>query len=281
MRTLNRALGIAVMLAGAALAAPLWAADEEAQASTPAAAGATAAAEGHEAEGASDYKHWKAKNEVSNLASLQRGARNFLGYCSGCHSLKYVRYSRLATDLEIPDSQLAELMLPGDKPADYIVSSMPAADATAWFGKVPPDLSLMVRARGGADHIYQFLKTFYADPTKPTGSNNLILEGTAMPNVLSEVEGVKKAVYKEETKTGEDGKPHTERVFEKFELLVPGRMTEADFDAFVRDTVNFLDYASEPAQAKRRHLGVFVVLFLIAFTWLAMLLKKEYWKDVH
>lgn len=280
MRTLNRALGIAVMLAGAALAAPLWAQDE-AQASEPAAAGAAAEAEGHAEESASDYKHWKAKNEVSNLASLQRGARNFLGYCSGCHSLKYLRYSRMAEDLDIPDAQLAELMLPGDKPADYILSSMPAADATAWFGKVPPDLSLMVRARGGADHIYQFLKTFYADPTKPTGANNLILDGTAMPNVLSEVEGVKKAVYKEETKTGEDGKPVTERAFEKFELIAPGRMTEADFDAFVRDTVNFLDYASEPAQVKRRHLGVFVVLFLIAFTWLAMLLKKEYWKDVH
>ena len=276
MRTLNRAFGIVVMLAGAALAAPTWAAEEAA-----AAAGAKTEASKEAEEHASDYKHWKAKNEVTNLASLQRGARNYLGYCSGCHSLKYVRYSRMAEDLEIPEDQLAEMLLPGDKPADYIISSMPAADAAVWFGKQPPDLSLMVRARGGSDHIYQFLKTFYADPTKPTGSNNLTLEGTAMPNVLSEVEGVKKAVYKEESKTGEDGKPHTERVFEKFEMIVPGRLSEADYDAFVRDTVNFLDYASEPAQAKRRHLGVFVVLFLIAFTWLTMLLKKEYWKDVH
>lgn len=275
MRTLNRALGIVAMLAGAACAAPTWA--QEAGAAANAKAEANKEAE----ERAADYKHWKAKNEVSNIASLQRGARNFLGYCSGCHSLKYVRYSRMAEDLEIPDEQLAEMMLPGDKPADYILSSMPAADATVWFGKPPPDLSLMVRARGGADYVYRFLKTFHADPTKPTGSNNLTLEGTAMPNVLSEVEGVKKAVYKEETRTGEDGKPHVERVFEKFETIVPGRLSEADYDAFVRDTVNFLDYASEPAQVKRRHLGVFVVLFLIAFTWLAMLLKKEYWKDVH
>ncbi len=274
MRTLNRALGIAVMLAGAALAAPTWAAEE-------AAAGAKAEANKEAEEHASDYKHWKAKNEVSNIASLQRGARNYLGYCSGCHSMKYVRYSRVAEDLEIPEEELDKMMLPGDKPADYIVSSMPAADATVWFGKPPPDLSLMVRARGGADHVYQFLRTFYADPTKPTGSNNLTLDATAMPNVLSEVEGVKKPVYKEEVKTGEDGKPHTERVFEKFEMIVPGRLSEADYDAFVRDTVNFLDYASEPAQNQRRHLGVFVVLFLIAFTWLTMLLKKEYWKDVH
>lgn len=279
MRTLNRALVIAAMLAGAALTAPTWAAEA---ASAAGGAKAEGPAEPNQTEeAASDYKHWQAKNEVSNLASLQRGARNFLGYCSGCHSLKYVRYSRMAQDLEIPEAQLEEMLLPGDKPADYILSSMPAADATAWFGKPPPDLSLMVRARGGADHIYQFLKTFYYDASKPTGSNNLTLDGTAMPNVLSEVEGIKKPVYREVTKTGEDGKPQTEHEFEKFELIVPGRLSESDYDGFVRDTVNFLDYASEPAQVKRRHLGVFVVLFLIAFTWLTMLLKKEYWKDVH
>ena len=276
MRTLNRALGIAVMLAGAALAAPTWAAEE----ASAGAAGAKAE-EGHGEEHASDFKHWKAGNEVANLPSLQRGARNFLGYCVGCHSLKYVRYSRMAEDLDIPQEQLEKfLLVPGDKPADYILSSMPAADATTWFGKPPPDLSLMARARG-VDYLYQFLKTFYADPAKPTGANNLRLADTAMPHVLSELEGIKKAVYRTEEKQGEDGKPHSERVFEKFETVVPGRLSEADYDAFVRDTVNFLDYAGEPAQVKRRHLGVFVVLFLIAFTWLAMLLKKEYWKDVH
>jgi ubiquinol-cytochrome c reductase cytochrome c1 subunit len=227
------------------------------------------------------WKNWHAKNEVSNVTSLQRGARNFVSYCGGCHSLKYLRWSRLAQDLEIPDDQLERLLLPpGDKPADYITASMPAADAEAWFGKAPPDLSLMVRARG-RDYIYQLLKTYYADPSKPTGVNNLRLPGTAMPHVLSELEGVKKAVYKTEEVKGEDGKPHTEQVLEKFEMLLPGRLSEAEYDAFVRDTVNFLDYASEPVQVKRRALGVWVVLFLIAFTWMAWLLKKEYWKDVH
>ncbi len=157
---------------------------------------------------------------------------------------------------------------------------MPAKDAEAWFGKAPPDLSLIARSRG-ADYLYQFLKTFYVDASKPTGVNNLRLEGTAMPHVLSPLEGVKKAVFKTEETKGEDGKPHTERVFEKFETVVPGSLTEAQYDAFVRDTVNFLDYAGEPAQTKRRSLGVWVVLFLIAFTWLTMLMKKEYWKDVH
>jgi ubiquinol-cytochrome c reductase cytochrome c1 subunit len=227
------------------------------------------------------WKHWHVENEDSNFTSLQRGARNFVSYCQGCHSLKYVRWSRLAQDLEIPDAQLEKLLLPpGDKPADYVSASVPAADAEAWFGKAPPDLSLMVRARG-ADYIYQLLKTYYADPSKPTGVNNLRLPGTAMPHVLSELEGVKKAVFRTEEVTGEDGKPHPEQVLEKFEMVLPGRLSEAEYDSFVRDTVNFLDYASEPAQVKRQALGVWVVLFLIAFTWMAWLLKKEYWKDVH
>jgi ubiquinol-cytochrome c reductase cytochrome c1 subunit len=245
---------------------------------------AGAAEEGGEHEGGAlgdSWKKWHAKNEVSNVTSLQRGARNFVSYCQGCHSLKYVRWSRLAEDLEIPPEQLEKLLLPpGDKPADYVTASMPGPDAEAWFGKAPPDLSLMARARG-RDYLYQFLKTFYADPSKPTGVNNLRLAGTAMPHVLSELEGVKKAVFKTEEVKGEDGKPHTEQVLEKFETVLPGRLTEAEYDSFVRDTVNFLDYASEPTQVQRRALGVWVVLFLIAFTWMAWLLKKEYWKDVH
>jgi ubiquinol-cytochrome c reductase cytochrome c1 subunit len=246
-------------------------------------AGVASAAEEH-GEGGSlgdSWKHWHAKNEVSNVTSLQRGARNFMSYCQGCHSLKYVRYSRLAEDLEIPPEQLERLLLPpGDKPADYVMASMPPADAETWFGKAPPDLSLMARSRG-RDYLYQFLKTFYSDPSKPTGVNNLRLPATAMPHVLSELEGVKKPVFKNAEVKGEDGKPRTEQVLEKFELVLPGRLSEAEYDSFVRDTVNFLDYASEPTQTKRRALGVWVVLFLIAFTWMAWLLKKEYWKDVH
>lgn len=281
MRTLNRARGaaLAAMIAVSALAVPAWA-QEEAAASTPAPEGAEHE-DSHAAHKARDWAHWQADNEVTNIASLQRGARNFMGYCVGCHSLKYVRYSRLGEDLDIPLEQLEQyLLLPGDKPADYIKTTMPAADAETWFGKAPPDLSLIARSRG-PDYLYQFLKTFYADASKPTGVDNLRLVGTAMPHVLSELEGVKKAVFRNVERKGEDGKPVSEREFEKFEIVVPGRLSEADYDTFVRDTVNFLDYVGEPNQAKRRALGVWVVLFLIAFTWLTMLLKKEYWKDVH
>jgi ubiquinol-cytochrome c reductase cytochrome c1 subunit len=135
----------------------------------------------------------------------------------------------------------------------------------------------MVRARG-RDYVYQFLKTFYVDPTRQTGANNLRLPSTAMPHVLSELEGLKKAVYRDVMKKGEGGH---EQVFDHFETLAPGRLSATEYDGFVRDTVNFLDYVSEPTQAARRALGVWVVLFLLVFTWLAWLVKREYWKDVH
>jgi len=229
------------------------------------------AEEGKPALGA-DWQHSKAGTNVEDQAVLQRGARNFASYCLGCHSLKYERWSRMAKDLDIPEDMLEKNILPpGDKPADYVQTTMPAKDAETWFGKTPPDLSLIARSRG-PDYLYQFLTTFYADKTRPTGANNLRLPATAMPAVLSELEGVKRAVYKTEGK---------EQVFDHFDLVAPGRLTPAEYEAFVRDTVTFLDYVGEPSQASRRSLGIWVVLFLLVFTWLAWLMKKEYWKDVH
>lgn len=231
-------------------------------------------------EGGLDWQAWKAGNEIDNVASLQRGARNFMGYCSGCHSLKYVRYSRMAEDLKIPEAQLEEsLILPGSKKSDYITSSLNPADGETWFGKAPPDLSLMARARG-TDYLYQFLKTFYANPKAATGVDNLSLPGTAMPHVLSELQGVQTGVFKDHEVKDAEGKTQTQKVFFNFEPGVPGSLSPAEYDEFVRDTVNFLDYAGEPAQLKRRGLGVWVVLFLLLFTGIAYLLKAEYWKDV-
>lgn len=227
-----------------------------------------------------EWKSWKAGNDVADNASLQRGARNFANYCAGCHSLKYLRYSRMGSDLHISDQQLREyLVAPDAKPADYILSSLSPADGESWFGKAPPDLSLIARART-PDYLYRFLKTFYADPSRPTGSNNLALANAAMPAVLSDLEGVKRPVYKNiEVNVG--GKQTSEKQLMGFETLSPGVMTPEEFDGFVRDTVNYLDYVGEPGQVDRRSTGVWVVLFLLVFTWFAWLLKKEYWKDVH
>ena len=264
----------------ALLALSLLAGAGAATAAGAAAAGSTAGEE-QPAKAGAGWQHWHVNTDVTDLASVQRGARNFTSYCLGCHSLKYERWSRLGTDLGIPGKLLeSELMPPGAKATQYILTSMPAADSENWFGKTPPDLSLMARERG-RDYLYQFLKTFYSDPTRQTGANNLRLPATAMPDVLSSLGGVKRAVFREVTEPGEGGEPDHTSVFDHFEPLAPGSLSEAEYDTFVRDTVNFLDYVGEPTQGARRALGVWVVLFLLVFTWLAWLVKREYWKDVH
>ncbi len=239
-------------------------------------AGAAAASEG----GGESWRHWVADTDSGSTSSLQRGARNFVNYCLGCHSLQYVRYSQIAQDLSLTEEQVkANLMFTGERVHDYVLSSMPTADAERWFGRAPPDLSLMARARG-RDYLYQFLKTFYVDESKPTGVNNLALENAAMPHVLAELQGLQKAVFVLE-KHDEAGQEKMLRRFDHFEPVTPGRLNEAEYDAFVKDLVNFLDYVSEPVRSKRERLGIWVILFLMVFTGFAWALKKEIWKDVH
>lgn len=228
-----------------------------------------------------DWESWKARNSVSDIASLQRGVRDFAGYCRGCHSLKYVRYSRMANDLQITPAQLQKFLLPaGAKASDYITTPMPAADAQTWFGKVPPDLSLIARSRG-PDYLFRFLTTFYTDPSRPTGANNLQLASAAMPDVLATLEGVKTAVFRTVDDPGPGGSVVKEQVFDHFVQVAPGSLSHDQYLSTVRDLVNFLDYVGEPAQVQRRSLGVKVVLFLLAFTALTYLLKREYWKNIH
>jgi ubiquinol-cytochrome c reductase cytochrome c1 subunit len=236
------------------------------------------APDGHGA-GVVNWQAWTAGNQVEDTRSLQRGASNFVSYCLGCHSLKYVRWSRLADDLDIPRELLEKTLLPpGAAINDYIISTFPAADGAAWFGRAPPDLSLVARSRG-TDWSYRFLKGFIVDETKATGTNNLVLDGASMPAVLSGLEGVKMAVLADHGAAG--GGHGAGPVVESFEYLSPGSMTPEQFDGFVRDTVNFLDYVGDPSQVQRRSIGLWVVLFLLVFTGVAWLLKKEYWKDVH
>ena len=226
------------------------------------------------AEEGDSYPH--AGTDIKDIESLQRGARNFMSYCSGCHSMKYVRYNRMAKDLEIPESELkASLMFTTDKPFDTIESSMPA-DSETWFGKQPPDLSLMARARS-PDYIFAFLKGNYVDKTRPWGTNNLVLPGSAMPAVLSRLQGLQKPVLK----TEKDEHGSDVLVLVGAEQMTPGALNPEEYDQFVRDITNFLDYAGEPIKAKRQSMGVFVILFLLVFFAFAYMLKKEYWKDVH
>ena len=214
--------------------------------------------------------------DIKNTESLQRGARDFMNYCSGCHSLKYLRYNRLAADLKIPESELAaNLMFSSDKAFDTINSAMPK-DSESWFGKEPPDLSLIARARG-VDYLFSYMKGFYADKTRPWGVNNLYLPSAAMPHVLQELQGSQKPVFKNEP----DDRGSARMVLVGVAAMTPGALKPEEYDQFVRDIVNFLDYAGEPVKEKRQSMGVFVTLFLLVFFVFAYLLKKEYWKDVH
>jgi ubiquinol-cytochrome c reductase cytochrome c1 subunit len=211
-----------------------------------------------------------------NVASLQRGARNFMNYCSGCHSAQYVRYSTIGKHLGLSDEQLTDnLMFNAEKPYETIKTSMSAEDARRWYGVAPPDMSLIARSRG-VDYLYSFLKGFYVSPDSPTGVNNVVLAGTAMPHVLAELQGYQTANFSAHENA--DGSVTTS--FEGFELLSAGTMDAEQYDDFVRDTVNFLAYISEPIRSDRRTLGVWVLMYLVFFFVIALMLKKQIWKDV-
>jgi len=219
----------------------------------------------------------KANVDVSNTASLQRGARNFINYCSGCHSAQYVRFNRLGADLGLSETQLRDnLMFAAERPFDTIKVAMPAADATRWFGQPPPDLSLIARSRG-ADWLFGFLTSFHQDDTRATGMNNLMLPGASMPHVLWELQGMQRAVYRTEN----DAAGNEHEVFDRFEQTAAGSLSTEEYKEFVRDTVTFLEYISEPVKLERIQLGIWVMFFLLIFFLLAYALKKEYWKDVH
>ena len=216
--------------------------------------------------------------DVSNSASVQRGAANFMNYCSGCHSLRFLRYQTLAEDHEVPEDLLAEnLMFTSEKPGDHIVTAMPAEAATGWFGQAPPDLSLTARARG-ADWVYSFLMTFYVDPSKATGVNNLQLKGASMPHVLGHLEGYK-VLAEGEAKDDKGG--HGSHKGPEFEYVQAGVLTPKEYEAFVRDITNFLSYAAEPGAKERHAMGRWVLLYLVFLILVTWLIKKEYWKDVH
>jgi ubiquinol-cytochrome c reductase cytochrome c1 subunit len=216
-----------------------------------------------------------ANNNVANVASLQRGAKYFVNYCLGCHSAKYVRYNRLAKDLQLTDQQLVDnLMFTGERPFDTMTNSMKPENAARWFGKAPPDATLLARSRG-TDYIYTFLRSFYVNPARPTGADNVVLPGTAMPDVLWELQGIQRAVF-----AADPEHPGVETL-QKFETIVPGTLDRAEFEQVVRDIVDFLQYIGEPIQRERQALGIRVIGFLLVFLLIAYLLKREIWKDVH
>jgi ubiquinol-cytochrome c reductase cytochrome c1 subunit len=238
---------------------------------------------------ASDEVMFPFKANPGNRDSLQRGARNYMAYCSGCHSLKYLRYNRLGADLGIPEDMLKKyLMFTSEKPGDTILSSMPgpSADPTQpsesenWFGKAPPDLTLETRYRG-PDWVYSYLLSFYLDPKRPTGVNNTMLPNAAMPHVLGDLQGWQKMKGAEHEGAGEAREEEGEHKAKGFDLVQPGRMKPDEYKAFVGDLVNFMVYAAEPGRNGRVALGWKVLIYIVIFGICCFLLKKEFWKDVH
>ncbi len=210
----------------------------------------------------------KAHIDPGDIPSLQRGARNFMNFCSGCHSAQYVRFNTIGKHLELSEEQLVNnLMFNAEKSFETMHAAM------------PPDMSLMARANG-ADYIYNFLKSFYVDAESPTGVDNIVMPGASMPHVLWELQGYQKAVFSEHTETDDSGNATTTYNFENFEQVTAGLMNEEEYDEFVRDTVNFLAYIAEPIRADRRKLGGWVIAYLLVFLIIATMLKKQIWKDV-
>jgi ubiquinol-cytochrome c reductase cytochrome c1 subunit len=218
----------------------------------------------------------KANIDPDNQQSLQRGARLFVNYCLSCHAAGLMRYERMGQALGISELEVAEnLMFTGGKVGDLMTVATDPEDAVEWFGTVPPDLSVIARSRG-VDWLYTYLRSFYLDPSRVTGVNNLVFPDVGMPDVLWELQGWQKPVIT--TVKDTDGTEH--KVIE-LELAEPGLMSPKEFDRAVRDLVNFLDYMAEPGKHDRQALGVKVVLFLLLFLVVAYLMKKEFWKDVH
>ena len=214
------------------------------------------------ASGGIELQH--ANNDIRDKASLQQGAKLFVNYCLGCHTAKYMRYQRIGKDLGLTNAELQDnLMFSAEKVGETLDIAMDKDDAKKWFGVIPADLSVISRARG-TDWLYTYLLSFYLDPSRPNGVNNLVFKDVGMPHVLWERQGWQKLVD------------------HKLELVNKEDEAKAkQYRQDVRNLVNFLDYVGEPTKAARYDLGWKVILYLAIFFIFAYALKKEYWRDIH
>ena len=221
--------------------------------------------------------------KMQDVGALQHGAKLFVNYCLNCHSAQYMRYNRLR-DIGLTEDLIKQNLLFTDgKVGETMKAALDPKQAKEWFGGVPPDLSVISRSRSsgagsGADYLYTYLRTFYRDDTRPTGWNNLAFPNVGMPNVLWELQGQRTAKFVEMKD------PHEEGVslhrFAGFEATTTGRLSEHAFDEAVADLVAYMQWMGEPAQQHRVRIGVWVMMFLAVFTFIAWRLNAAYWKDV-
>jgi len=201
------------------------------------------------------------KIDLSDKASLQRGAKTFVNYCLSCHSASFMRYNRMAKDLDLTEQQVVEnLMFASDKIGDTMTISMRPDDAKKWFGVTPPDLSVISRVRGAA-WLNTYMRTFYLDDKKPMGTNNLAFKDAGMPHVLWEQQGYL-----------ENDHGH---------LTAASKGTDSNYNLMVADLINFLAYIGEPSKIQRLALGKWVLLYLFLLFLVVYPMKKAFWKDIH
>jgi ubiquinol-cytochrome c reductase cytochrome c1 subunit len=221
--------------------------------------------------------------ERSDMASLQNGAKLFVNYCLNCHSASSMRYNRLR-DLGLSDEQIKNnLLFSADKVGELMKTAMRQEDAKAWFGAVPPDLSVIARAKSssagsGADYLYTYLRTFYKDDARPTGWNNMVVPNVAMPHAMWQLQGIRTPKMVEETDPHDAHKKIHK--FAGWEQVAPGALSQPDFDTATADLVAYLSWMAEPAQGTRKKLGAIVLIFLSVFAFLAWRLNASYWKDL-
>lgn len=211
----------------------------------------------------------RAPDHSRDYAALQHGAKIFVNYCLNCHSASYMRYNRL-TDIGLSEAQIRDnLLFASDKVGETMTIAMKRADAKAWFGAAPPDLTVIARARAsefgsGSDWLYTYLRSFYRDDERPTGWNNTVFPNVGMPHALWELQG--------EQVMGAD---------HKLKLVKEGTLKAQEYDAMVGNLVGYLAYMGEPMSEFRKQLGVIVLIVLAVIFVFAFALKREYWKDIH
>jgi len=226
------------------------------------------------AAGGSQFLYETPDIDETDKAAIQRGARVFVNYCLSCHSAEYMRYKRVASDLGInEDIMKKNLMFASDKIHEGMTVAMDDVDSKRWFGVLPPDLSVISRARG-KDWLFNYFMTFYRDDSREIGVNNATFKDVAMPHVLWRLQGWQEPVYDD---AGAGGEKHIVGM----KLVEPGTLSAKEYHQLVRDLVTFLAYLGEPAELQRHKIGFWVLAFLLILLIVSYALKREYWKDVH
>ena len=179
----------------------------------------------------------------TDLPAIARGVDDVMNNCHSCHNLKYITYLNLA-NLGIDRKKIDEWR--GDQPLDAPLASLMSDEAAMQsFNLVPPDRSLMTKAReGGASYVYSYLLGYYNTPDGVT--HNHIFPATKMPDPLGMSTTTDHAQREEIRKTA-------------------------------HDIVSFLYWAADPHEQERHRLGYYVIGYLVILTLLLYFVKNQIW----